>query len=356
MNIGSGFSFSSDLIARRLYCEKCESRAVTANTWTSLVDGDGPGVLRRLMFALPDTARTAARIRITFDGAATPQVGGVDGLPLDVLFGSLGVANHVSSANIYQTCWWGQSVMNTTPQFSAYCDIPMPFSGGFDVEVKTEDDSTWYMMAYYQPNATFHYGPSYRFYAKELARGLAGSAESIIFDQSIPVALLGFVHKLVASDSGTLEGNWKIKYGSDLTLGYESSGWEDVFDFDGWYLLNSSYKSDTAGVLKKSGGDYIVYTMFGRQGADWMPADPNRLQLLLNNGSATDATAVTYPLFYATTAPSFTTPAAPSGLAVDTVLATSLTLSWDDATGSATGNHGPDRGDVLQLHRQVDHP
>ena len=124
-------------------------KTVPGNAWTTVASYSGaPGVIKTLKLNLsvtgvPDNSDTVSGchfIAITFDGAATPQIGVLSSAPtvnagsnlalnVDALFDT------ISAGTDYATQYFGSSNTANTTQSYQYMNVDMPFASSFTIQL-----------------------------------------------------------------------------------------------------------------------------------------------------------------------------------------------------------------------------
>lgn len=296
------------------------------NTWTEIAGASDSGVIQKIWMAT-DGPVAGFKIRITFDGASTPQIGGIIGIPLSDLFG----AREISSR--YRTDFWGQSIISGA--FSGYVNLEMPFSTSFSIELLGPAHTYWVIAEYRQsPNVPNMSDPSMRLFAEHVIQTASELDEVTLFDQSHQCIFMGLVHDITGHASYyTLEGDYKFYYGSSPTLGYQSSGGEDFYD-SSYYFDEGTYHLAKVGLLYKSGGRTITYRRWEIADA---PADATRFKITWQNGQSGSGTAHTHlTRWYYSTQRTIGSPSVPASLTVNSFDSASVNLSWTGGSDAWT--------------------
>ncbi len=273
-------------------CQQTQRLVLPANTWTTIAQGAGAGAITKVWFAVDANGGSGntvsqARIRITFDGAPVPQIGGVAGMPLDAFVGA-----GFNASPVYRTNVWGQSIYSPPNQMSGYNNMVMPYSAGYKVELLpygTGNNICWSNVET-EPVAALPVGAAppagYRLNAIFSATtSVAPGVEQTLLQTTRPTILLGVLHYFSGeTDLHFLEGDQRIYYGGSGTAAYRSSGSEDFFQ-SSYYFTDGYTHNDEAGlVYKDSSGDICAYRLWPLSKA---PASPTGLQLTWANGDAT---------------------------------------------------------------------
>jgi len=294
------------------FVTKCERLSLNALGWTTLATGTGQGWIASLFFALYTTGGADIwqnyRIRITFDNAAIPQIGGTPGVSLGTffmvlrgpMFRSPRVGTHYNTEE------------NAPYQFGGQVRYPMPFGSAWKVELyaPADTEAVAFLNVRGQTGANsplaarVYGGNNHRLHLVERTKTAAFNEAVTLLDHVGPCLLYGLYQDWVGTTVASyLEGNYRTYIGSGLTLAGEESGTEDAFD-GSFYFSDAPYAEELAGCRYRTG---VYTTAYRFWDFDHAMFDRTRLKLVWNNsepGAVEEAAWTRWStLFYSTTAP-----------------------------------------------------
>ena len=221
-------------------------------------------------------------IRITFDGAANPQIIGFTG----ELFAS-GFDDTVHFRNNYVGVSRGESIA-----FSGYLKLFMPYYSSIKIE-SYGGGMIWCMLERMPINNAklkamgINPGMVLNTYGYGLAGSYTKYSEVTLLQTSSPTVLVGLFHFIKNADGLTwnpLEGNYKIYYGGEPNASYESSGTEDFYH-SSWYFAEGTFAVDDECMTHKDATYY--YISMSRFFPLWRaPYHPSGLKLTWNVGQS----------------------------------------------------------------------
>lgn len=236
--------------------------AVSASTWTTILTATGEGEITKLWIAVHRLSGSAdmrgSKIRITFNGAGTPQFGGSSGIPLELVFGT------ALQDTTFRTEVIGVT-RNESGMYSGYLAFPMPFTSGAVVELFTPE-STWIWLMPEVSSAKIKRGSlnadeDWVLHASEFDATVAAEAEQTILSASGPVQLLGLWHYLSPESPPKnfyyLEGDYRIFYDGAGAASYRASGAEDFYG-SSYYFDEGVFARNDAGLVVRDSTNHRV--------------------------------------------------------------------------------------------------
>ncbi len=286
-----------------------QTSTMSNNAWNTVaeVTGQSGGVIDMVWLALAVVGGNAdARtypIRITFDGAGTPQMFGTAGASLSSVFGT-----GYGTTPTYRNDRSGTTINNST-SWSAFLKVPMPFNTGYKVEMFCSS-TTGYTLMWGQVESSVGYSAwplnsAYRLNATVTTATVASATESTGLDSSADTVLAGWWHFLdgAGSDFHFLEGDYRIYYNGSGTAGYRSSGTEDEY-LSSYYFNEGLFAFRNEGLLVLDSTNYRIsaYKWFDPLTA---PRGTSELKLTWTNGDPAYLppgynTASSWTIFYYT--------------------------------------------------------
>ena len=288
--------------ATALNCASVKAQSLTSNTWNTVVSVSGAGVITRLFFSVLQNGSTAtprnASIRITFNGAGTPQFGGSAGIPICQVFGP--GPNAPNPTNGFKSdiinCSYDQGTASPVG-FVGMIHVPMPFATSFLVEcnpgVFTGGPATVYCMAEYTTGyvsaGSLNPASGMVLNAVNATYTTTSLTEQTLWSSGSPCMLLGLWHFFsppggaqTGQDFTYLEGKYRIYPNGSGTANYTSSGTEDLY-FSGIYFFEGVSATNTAGMVYKNfgNGQINAYRFFDQ---NTLPQGTSGLKLTWTNG------------------------------------------------------------------------
>ncbi len=273
-------------------------------------------------------------MRITFDDAEIPQIGGATGIAVKDLFGAMDLAD----ADRYRTRVWGQSRFDSGA-FGAFLNLPMPFQRSFKIELFGAGQNTWWMVEWVEgllppfdslTGATLH--------VDKFSTSANSNAETPLFDMTGQCALVGLCVNMASGSSAlnnSMEGDFRIYEDDAQTLGFRSSGFEDFFG-SSYYFADGNVRADDVGLIGLTANTSVTaYRWF--LPVTEAPTSEERLRLTHTNGGTSEqlvANGVTYSAlrFYYV----WTAPPANAGWVVPLFRADNTTVNqWRDTFGGS---------------------
>lgn len=250
---GSLSANSLTLVTASLSQEQVQTQTMSNNAWNTLaeVTGASGGVVDRIWLAFLSVGGDDPRnykIRITYDGAGTPQVFGTGGASMSSVFGP-----GFSNTSTYRNDRIGVT-RNSSTEFAAFIKLPMPFNTGYKVEVfntsTTGYAKMWGQVSSATGFASWPLHPSYRLTATVSTATVASLAETTGIDSVADTVLAGWFHLLdgAGSDFFYLEGDYRFYYNGSGTAGYRSSGTEDIY-LSSYYFSEGLFAFRNEGLL-----------------------------------------------------------------------------------------------------------
>jgi hypothetical protein len=293
------------------------SRPGTGRGWISrlwvalLVGGTGVNLWRNY------------RVRVTFDAAAIPQIGGANGIPL-------GVWQMMLRGDPFMVTRVGTD-RDTGTRFAGYVTHPMPYGSGFTVEIQAPVGATG--DTYCFCNVDAHSAPppprpgrrpgaeSWRLYAYEHAHtDVPFDVEVTLFDH-VGDAILTGIYQDTAGATGFahLEGDHRVYAGTGLTQAWRGSGTEDFYSRS-YYAESGVSANERAGWRYGTSPNASMYRLWDAWDG-WQST--GRLRLTWNNSDTSWSTHETatvrgLALFYSPTARTNTAVYEAANFALDT--------------------------------------
>lgn len=324
----------------KLSSAPAEGVATTPNTWQTLINQTvvGPAACVNQIWLALEYDPTNTRIRITFDGASSPQIGGLLGIPVVDLFGAQGLAGTYTTKTF--------KVFRNDGQFGAILRMKMPFAASLKVEILTPLSGLSYCIVDYMDEQLTPAGPTYHFYVDNVVAPVGIGAEATILDISGNSVLLGLVHKFNGAAAANvlpfLEGDYRIYYGGSGTANYRSSGTEDFFN-SGWYFVDGLVRDEFSGLLflDYTNEAIVAYRLFPIPDA---PAHSSRLKLTWTNGDPggglpPGVTDYRLTRFVLRDAAPTTTPSTPNNFATTVITSAAVRLTWSAGSEAATAGY-----------------
>lgn len=230
----------------KLKCSQVQRHICGSKVWTTVFNlSDGPQVVTSLWMAFYfGTKSRISPLRITFDGAAEPQIIGFT----DEIFG--GSFDHAST---FRARFNGVT-RNEPGAMSGYLRLPMPYLSSCKIEVynnNTINGLCWAMVERFPLTFSVErIGLIPGMYLSTYGYGEAGHigefVEKTLFETVKPTILTGLFHYWYPSEPGNwdyFEGDYKLFYGGEGTPSYRSSGTEDFY-FSSWGFHEGVFAED----------------------------------------------------------------------------------------------------------------
>lgn len=232
----------ASLSTDRTYISRVEGHNVASGTEYTLFNQTGPGYVRNLWMAVGGGNNPAldARIRVYYDGSATPAI--------DIDLGTLFATHWGANGNLFETDHTHVEIQSSNDSLSFLFEFPMPF--GTSIRI------AYYYPTGYSQTAGIFSMVTYALTATDEANGQRLRCQGARFaDQHITRAA-GDVNTLATITGGPgsvvyasyvagclpgataftwLERNWAFYVDGEATPSVETTGTEDTFD-SGWYF------------------------------------------------------------------------------------------------------------------------
>jgi hypothetical protein len=236
-----------------------------------------------------------ARIRITFNGAATPQFGGAGGMPIDVAnmggFGVTFLRRHHGTSRATGSDYYG------------YLRLPMPVASSLKVEIKYAASALGWLQVQYASKNRHADIDGMVLYAKPVGSTVVAqyATQTLLSVASGAVRWAGILHYMIGtSNLNFLEGDYWVTDASGTEI-YRATGTEDLYHM-GFYFVMGVVQGDEVGNYTKTATQVCPYRIWGDHSG---PNSANGMNIYWANGDAAQAasggqtTSDAYLLYYA---------------------------------------------------------
>ena len=243
----------AELRSNKLHLAKVENVPVGHQTEQTLLDVSGPGNVVSLWMALGGGNGPAldARLRVYYDGSASPSI--------DIDFGTL-LATHWGAGSVYgsHSCAHVHAEINSNNYNTGFLiTFPMPFGASIRIayyNTSTSQTASVYSMATYALTASDEAnGQRLRQQgARYLDQAVTRTASEVITLAQISggpgwVVYHSMVGGINAQNNSWLERNMAFYVDGETSPSIESTGTEDWYDsawyYNGWKDYNTSFHS-----------------------------------------------------------------------------------------------------------------
>lgn len=270
----------------KLKCDQVQRRICSSQIWETLFTlTDGPAVITGFWLANDASLEArVSRIRITFDGAGSPQI---EGATVE-LFGS-----SFDHSDTFRARFNGVTRSDTS-HVAGYLRLLMPYYSSCKIEFYSQKSSgncyVWAMverMPLDCPEVELGLNSGMYLYTNGDDGYPAKYTEDTMLDTDVPTILAGvyqFIdngYTVTGHTAGNnfchLEGDVRIYYGGEAIPSYRSSGTEDFY-YSSWYFSEGVFAEDDKVLATKDSSGYVVtLSRFWRLSE--APYDPNGIKL-----------------------------------------------------------------------------
>jgi hypothetical protein len=260
---------------RKLGCKQVQRYYILPNNWKTLLEvTSGSGVATGISVALTKKVGGGvgdvrnSKIRISYDGAATPQIGGTTGIPIETFYGN----TWKSQSYIFFSERLSVST-NDTNNYGANCRMLIPFSSGIKVEIFAPTDvldsmKTYGMLEYNTHTSIVDNAININDWRLKCSyvqpTAVAGLDTIELLDYTGESLLLGTLNNITFTTSTwAMEGDHNIFYDGGASL-FRSDGDESFFGSSFAYNVADSTNLPTY-YLKNYGLIYLTLCVGGHQ-------------------------------------------------------------------------------------------
>ena len=261
-SIAGYFEQGRNLSRGKYLCDQVQRLDCAAEDWTTALDlSDGPAMAKCLWLAVETTDFDARswKIRITFDGAGSPQID-TTGDRISSMFGGGFTINTTFRAR------FSGVTANSSTGYSGYFRVQMPYQTSIKIEVYNPDDTVEHCWMQLErttlTDKIIQHGPprDMHLYNANITGVIAGLVEETLLDVAGPAILMALTH-VISHSAGTtwkfLEGDYRIYYDNEATASYRSSGAEDFYR-SSWYFTEGVFANDDIVLSIKDAVNYRV--------------------------------------------------------------------------------------------------